>query len=157
MNSVAKRQHIGNDNRWPCHFWKPYPGNCLKRHRNLTKHINVEAGNTVYFLREDLSNKRQEWPPLTKDQVVVPYRGTDLKFHAFDTSALYKCEGKSHASASFNRHSPAGTENWPEKQWNRENFNAVTSRHSDLVANTVVAYHGSEEKASVPKIDYSSK
>jgi hypothetical protein len=43
-----------------------------------------------------------------------PYRGTDLKLHEFETSALYKCEGKSYASASFTRLSLAGTENWPE-------------------------------------------
>ena len=154
---MANRQQTGTDNRWPCHFWKPYPGNCLNRQRNLTKHINVEADNTGYFLREDLSNKRQEWQPLAKDQVIAPYRGTDLKLHAFDTSALYKCEGKSYGSASFTRHSPAGTENWPEKQWNRENRNAVTSRHSNLFASNVVAYRGSDEKASVPKINDSSK
>jgi hypothetical protein len=45
---------------------------------------------------------------------MTPYRGTDLKLQAFETSALYKCEGKSHASALFTRHLPAGTENWPE-------------------------------------------
>jgi len=45
---------------------------------------------------------------------MTPHRGTDLKLHAFETSALYKSEGKSYASASFTRHSPAGTENWPE-------------------------------------------
>jgi len=88
---------------------------------------------------------------------MTPYRGTDLKLHAFDTLALYECESKSYVSASFTRHSPAGTENWPEKQWNRENRNAVTRRHSNLVASTVVTHHGSEEKASVPKIDDSSK
>jgi hypothetical protein len=49
-----------------------------------------------------------------KDQVMTPYRETDLKLQAFETSALYKCEGKSHASAFFTRHLPAGTENWPE-------------------------------------------
>ena len=37
-----------------------------------------------HFLREDVSNKRQQWQPLTKDQVMTPYRGTDLKLHAFE-------------------------------------------------------------------------
>ena len=114
INSVMTRQQKGNDRRRPCHISSPYPGTCLMTHRNPTKHFNEEADATGYFLRQDLSNKRQEWQPLAKDQVVTLYRGAYLKLQAFENSALRNCSGKSYASASFTRHSPAGTENWPE-------------------------------------------